>query len=112
VSPPGGSAAIRTGGSTRTSQTTEQAIRAAHVYLAGCGIEIGPRKVNRLVRRFEARVLRNGWTFVEFLANSAQLSEEQRRQAIADPELACLLAYFDKVGETASRNVDREREQR
>jgi len=102
----------RPAGTTRTEtlSPTEQAIRAAHRHLDRCGLEMGPRKINRLIRRFERRVLKNGWTFHEFIANGRQLSVEQRRRAVADPELACLLPYLDPVGECVAFKVDADRE--
>jgi hypothetical protein len=68
---------------------------------------MSPSKVSRLVRRFEARVERNGMTFHEFLVNAADLTADQRRRALADPDLARVTAYFDPVGEEAVRRVMR-----
>lgn len=70
---------------------------------------MSPRKVSRLVRQFEKRVERNGWSFFEFFANAVQLSADQRRQALADPDIARVFRYPDPTGEEAARNVDRER---
>jgi hypothetical protein len=102
---------LRSGGTTsaEANSQTQQAISAAHVILANVGIRMSPSKVSRLVRQFEARVMRNGWTFFEFLGNAAQLSEDQRRRALCDPELARVISYLDTTGETAARNVDRQR---
>jgi hypothetical protein len=54
--------------------------------------------------------MRNGWTFFEFLANAVQLSAEQRRQALCDPDTARVISYLDPTGETAVNNVRREQE--
>ena len=101
----------RSGGTTsaEAKSQTDQAITYAHAVIANCGVVMSPSKVSRLVRQFEARVMRNGWTFFQFLANAAQLSAEQHHQALCDPELARLIAYLDPTGETAVNNVLRER---
>jgi hypothetical protein len=111
MSPPAASAATRPSGGSKSAEAnsqTEQAIRAAHVVLGGCGVEMSPSKVSRLIRQFEARVLRNGWTFFEFFANAVQLSAEQRRRALCNPEVARVISYLDPTGETACRNVMRQ----
>jgi hypothetical protein len=66
---------------------------------------MSPSKVSRLVRRYDARVKQNGWTFVDFLANSVQLSAAQRRQALNDPDLERVISYRDPTGERAVKNV-------
>ena len=82
----------------------------AATILHNCGFEYGPHKINRLVMTFATRVERNGFAFFDFLANSVRLSAEDRRRALADPELAELLKYWeDPTGFTAVRNVTRER---
>ncbi|MCV7208335.1 hypothetical protein H7J75_06655 [Mycolicibacterium canariasense] len=78
---------------------------AAHRILANCGVTMSPSKVSRLVRQFEARVARNGWTLFEFIANAVSLSADQRRQALAHPDIVCVLSYADPTGETAVNNV-------
>jgi hypothetical protein len=95
------------GGSTSAAShgQIEDAIRATHRILANCGITISPSKVSRLVRRYDARVQQNGWTFIDFLATSVQLSAAQRRQALNDPEMERVISYRDPTGERAVRNV-------
>jgi hypothetical protein len=68
MSPPGGTAA--TLGSSGGSTSAEAGIRAAHAILDSIGLEMSPSRVSRLVRRFEARVERNGWSFFEFFTNA------------------------------------------
>jgi hypothetical protein len=69
---------------------------------------MSPRKVNRLVRRFEARVQRNGWSFFEFFTNAIRLTDDQRRRALCDPDLARIFRYADDpTGEDAVANVMR-----
>jgi hypothetical protein len=87
----------------------EHAIRATHVILANVGVEMSPCRVKRLVRDFTTRVQRNGYSYIDFLTNSLQLTAPQRRRVLADPAAACLLPYRDPTGETAARHVDNER---
>ncbi|OBI52927.1 hypothetical protein A5705_04870 [Mycobacterium sp. E787] len=70
---------------------------------------MSPRRVNRLVRQFQARVERNGWKFFEFFANALRLTAEQRRAALADPDLVKLVKHPDPVGEHAVNRVLSER---
>jgi hypothetical protein len=102
----------RSGGFTSAEATsqTQQAINAAHVILANCGVGMSPSKVSRLVRQFEARVARNGWTLFEFLTNAVQLSADQRRAALANPDVARVISYVDPTGETAVNNVLRQQD--
>lgn len=88
---------------------TERLIRAATQILDGCGYGMGPRKVHRLVRKFEARVARNGWEFFDFLANAVLMDADTRRRALLDPDVARVIAYADPTGETAVSNVLRGR---
>lgn len=104
--PPGAAPALATpAGTCCSGKERDRLIAATHVVLANCGVEVGPRKVNRLVQTFQARVERNGFAFFDFLANSVQLDEQRRREALADPEVARAIAYADPTGETAVRNV-------
>lgn len=79
----------------------------AATVLSNCGIEYGPNRVNRLVVDFMTRVERNGFAFFGCLANRVQLTAEQRRRALADPDLVRVLSYADPTGETAVRHVMR-----
>jgi hypothetical protein len=86
-------------------QTTELAIQAAHSILDGIGLEMSPSKISRLVRRFAFRVERNGWSFFEFFTTAIRLTADQRRQALANPDVALAVSYLDPVGEEAVRRV-------
>lgn len=88
----------------------ERAIRDVHLILANCGIEMSPMRVKRLVRQFNTRVARNGWSFLDFLGNQLQLSAEQHRQLRCNLDLARTISYLDPTGNRAARNVDRKRE--
>lgn len=90
-----------TGGNT----SAETLIKHAHKLLINCGITMSPSKVSRLVRDFKNRVESNGHPFEAFLVNSVQLTAEQRRKALANPDIARTIAYADPTGETAVHNV-------
>ena len=95
-----------TGGSTSTeSASTELRVRAAHLVLAHCQVELSPSKIRRLVHQFEVSVQRNGWTFHEYLFNAANLTADQRRHVLAHQSLARLLSYADPTGEQATNHV-------
>jgi hypothetical protein len=109
VAPPGLAATLTSGGTTgaEANGQTERLIRSAHVILDGCGYEMGPRRVHRLVRKFEARVARNGWEFFDFLANAVLMDADQRRRALLDPDVARAISYADPTGEAAVAKVMR-----
>jgi hypothetical protein len=113
MGPPGLMATPRSGGTTTrsnalTGSQIELVTRAAHKALSVSGIEIGPSKVARIVRRFAKTLARSRLTFHEFLADAAN----RRRLLLRDPDLARVVAYLDPVGETAVNNVLRERVRR
>ena len=85
--------------------SAEALTRAAHTILDNCGVPMGPSKISRLVRTFSARVEQNGFAFFDFLANAVVLSAEQRRVALANPDVQRVLSYADPTGETAVANV-------
>jgi hypothetical protein len=97
------------GGTTRAEAKgqTEKLIRAAHAILDGCGYEMGPNKVARIVRTFEKRVAGNGWSFFDFLANTVQLDADKRRHLLNDPDVMRVVSYADPTVETAVSNVMR-----
>lgn len=93
-----------TGGST----SAETLIKHAHRLLQNCGIPMSPSKISRLVREYKHRVEQNGFSFEAFLVNSVELTAEQRRRALADPETARIFSYWsDPTGEDAVNNVMR-----
>lgn len=102
--PPGVMPETITGGST----STETLIKRAHTLLDDCGISMSPSKVARIVREFKRRVEHNGFSFEAFLVNSVQLSADQRRRALANPDIARVISYADPTGETAVRRVMRQ----
>ncbi|WP_231969251.1 hypothetical protein [Mycobacterium sp. E735] len=110
MSPPPVITKPQSGGTTSAEarSQTQHAIRATHAILANLGVEMSPSRVSRIVRQYEARVMHNGWTFLDFLTNKLQLSAQQRRRMLADPEMARVTAYLDPTGETAVNHVLRQ----
>jgi hypothetical protein len=92
-----------------TEANTQTLCRHAHVIAAAAGIDIGPSKVSKLVRRYEAQVSHNGWAFWDYVANCLLLTAEQRAQVVVDPEVSRVISYLDNTGEEAVRHVMRER---
>lgn len=111
--PPGAAHHPTSGGSTsaEASGQTEEAIRITHAILANCGLEMAPSKVSRIVRRYEHRISGSGtFTFIDYLTSQVQVSSEQRRQILNDPEVRRIFRYRDDpTGEDAVRHVLRER---
>lgn len=100
--------AFSTSGGTKCAEAksqTEELVQRAHMILDACGYPMGPNKVARLVRQFRHRVEGNGFAFFDFLANAMRLSDEQRRRALSDPEIARVIAYADPTGEAAVHNI-------
>jgi hypothetical protein len=87
------------------STSTESLVRAAHLILGNWGITMSPSKVSRLVRDYRRNVADNGYPFFSFLATAVQLSDEQKRSALMNPEIARAISYADPTGETAVSNV-------
>ena len=80
---------------------------AARTVLWNCGIDFGPNRINKLCVRFVNRVHGNGFDFFDFLANQVELTADQRRSALADPEVQRVIAYADPTGEAAVDRVMR-----
>lgn len=102
---------LQPGGSTpsRTGSHIELAIRAAHRVMLDCGVQVSPRKVNRIIRQFDQTSRRHGHSFHEFLTNQANMPTAAVRKMFAHPEWAPVIAYCDPTGETAVNNVMRGR---
>jgi hypothetical protein len=103
VAPPAATAEYGTGGTT----SVEKLKRAAHLVLDNCGIRMSPSKVSRIVRQYKGRVEANGFGFFDYLANAVQLSDQQKRAALLNPDIARAISYADPTGETAVNNVMR-----
>jgi hypothetical protein len=100
---PAATAASGTGGTT----SAERLIKAAHLVLDNCGIAMSPSKVSRIVRQYRRQVEDNGFGFFDYLANAVQLSDQQKRAALLNPDIARAISYADPTGETAVNNVMR-----
>lgn len=106
MSPPGLRAATGFGGSTAPRKS--EFIAAAQLILDNCGIVFGTRKVFRLVDKFIERAPNaTGHAFFLYLTNAVQLSEQQQRAALSNPDVARVIAYSDPTGESAVNNVMR-----
>lgn len=108
TAPPG---VARTTSSTRRSHPAdiEDLKVAASAVLWNCGIDYGPSKIHRLCCQFVNRVQHNGFSFFDFIANKVELTAEQQRSALSDPDVARAIAYADPTGEAAVNNVMRGR---
>jgi hypothetical protein len=102
--PPPGLLAIPTSGGTTS---TEALIKAAHLVLDNCGIQMGASKVSKLVRTYEHQVAPKGFPFFAYLTNAVQMSAEQQQRALLNSDIARAIAYADPTGETAVNNVMR-----
>jgi len=85
---------------------TEGLSRDAGRLLAACGVERSRAWVSRTVRDYTSHVS-DAYPFGAYLLNRVELNADQRRVALANPEMACFLNYADPTGETAVRNVMR-----
>lgn len=102
--PPGQLAERRTGGT--TSPTKNDLVNAARLILDNCGIAFSTNKIVRLVVKFKERMPHaNGHMFFQYLTNAVQMTHEQKRRALEDPDIARAISYADPTGETAVANV-------
>ncbi len=95
--------------STEAKRQTEDMIRAAHLVADNCGLSVSPSKVSKLVRIFQWQVEAHGVPFFDYFANAVQLTAAQRYRAMSNPDVARVIAYADPTGETAVKNVMKER---
>lgn len=92
----------------RRTQDTESLIRDAHLFMAACGISRGNSWVTRVVRDYLQASLA-AMPFGIYLAARLDLNARQRRSLAERADMRYLLSYADPTGETAVRNVMRER---
>lgn len=89
-------------------QTTVEGLCAQlDLVFRNVGISASRAKISRLVREYKFRAERNGFAFIDYIANRTALTAYQRR-VVAD-ELTRVIAYSDPTGETAVNNVMRQR---
>jgi hypothetical protein len=98
-----------TGGT--TSPSKQQMISFAREVLNNRWMLFSENKIVRLTLNFRNRMPdADGWCFYLWLCSHAQLSVEQKREALEDPDVRrFVLAYSDTTGETAVNRVLRER---
>ena len=92
----------------RNHERRESLIRDAHLLMDACGVVRSPSWISRTVRDYEASQF-VGLPFGMFLAGRLELNERNRRMLAEHADLRYLMSYADPTGETAARNVDRER---
>lgn len=108
MSPATATAELRMGGTTSPLQS--QMVNAARLIFDNCGVRCSENKLSRMVRRFISFAPRAGGdAFFAFLAGEVQMSETQKRSALANPDVARVISYADPVGEDAVHNVMRKR---
>lgn len=108
MSPPGLTAPPVFGGTTSPSKS--ELIGAARMILDACGIAFSQNRIVRLVLRFQDRAPHaSGHAFFLYLINAVQISAEQQRAALLNPDVARVIAYADPTGESAVNNVLRRR---
>jgi len=99
-------AAHRMGGT--TSPLQNRMVNAARAIFDSCGLGFSENKISRIVRRFIAwSPTAGGDAFFAYLANEVQMSESQKRTALANPDIAQAISYADPTGETAVGNIMR-----
>lgn len=102
--PPGLMARTGMGGS--TSPSTNELVNAARLILDNCGIAFSTNKIVRLVIRFNRTMPNaNGYAFFLYLTNAVQMSSEQQRAALNNPDIVRVISYADPTGETAVNRV-------
>lgn len=101
-------APVGPGGTTNTDEmSAEGLIRATRQVLDAFGIDMSQSKVSRLVRRYRSTVAPKGFPFADYVVNGLVITAAKR--AVVADELRRAISYADPTGETAVRNVARER---
>ena len=90
------------------SATPESLTRDAHRLLDACGIARSPKWIQRVVRDY-CSASASGLPFGMYLTNRVELNAQQRQVVLDRDDLRYLLEYVDPTGETAVRNVLREK---
>lgn len=105
---PPGPAAIHDRRRSAQAVTRDTLVRDTHDLFQACGIEKSPAWISTLVGKYRRSPMR-GLPFGQYLAARVRLSAEERTRLCAHPDYRRVIAYRDDTGETAARNVDRER---
>lgn len=108
MNPPGLMADARPGVTTLPSKN--DLIKAARIILDNCGIPFSQHKIVRLVLKFQDRAPNAaGHLFFLYLANAVRMSDDQKRAAQSNPDIARVISYADSTGETAVNQVLQQR---
>jgi hypothetical protein len=101
----------RTPGGT-ASPSKQQMIAFAREVLNNRWVLFSENKIVRLVLRFQRRIPRaSGWAFFLYLCAHAELSDEQKREALEDPDVKRFIKSYreDPTGWDAVNHVLRDR---
>ena len=113
TAPPGIARTIdHPGGSTITTRAgshIEAAIRAAHVAILASGVDIGARKVNRIIRGFSGAARESGMSLHAYVVQQCAMTDAQAWALWENPDFAYALHYADPTGETATNRAMRRR---
>jgi hypothetical protein len=90
------------------AETAEQLTRDASTFLEAAHIVRSRSWISRVVRAFATSPI-GGLPFAEYMLTRIDLSREQRHLIAENADLRNRLSYVDPTGETAARNVDKER---
>jgi hypothetical protein len=92
------------------SPSTDQLVTAGRNIVDYFHISFTTSRLLRLAIQFKRRAPQGDKAlFFGFLASAIDLSEEQKRVALMDPEFVKFITYADPTGEQAVNNVMRER---
>jgi hypothetical protein len=93
-----------------TSPSIEELKAFAQLIVSNVRADMGANRINRLAVTFARNMpTADGYTFFLYVTNAVQMSEDQKRAALLNPDVARVIAYRDEVGETAVNRVLRER---
>lgn len=108
MSPPGLMTTPRERRNTSAVITPDDLVRDANLLMQACGLVHSRSWISRTVRAYLQTSMR-GLSFAQVLAARLELNSRQRTELLARSQEFFTLCYADPTGETASRNVDRER---
>lgn len=90
---------------TRRNDFAENLKADSRLILDACGVPARPNWINRQVVTYLDSVEHTGFPFGPWLVSRVQLTAEQRRRAMNDPELTRVFKHSDRTGEAAVWNV-------
>jgi len=107
VPSPQGATSIRRGHQSQ-ERREDNLLSAATYFLRAAGVEKSKSWVSRTVEAYRAMPV-EGIPLGVFLAARVEMNAQQRRRIAERADLRYLLSYSDPTGETAVRNIMRER---